>query len=293
MGKAGIENTKAKKKIINIVVNILTALILIFAFLIALSIITSSGKGYKSVFGNAYCKVLSQSMEGEFDKGDVISVKIINDEEKKNLKADVLDDNGNIVEAGDIITFWSAPGEVEGVDGARVLITHRIMLIKQDSVTGHIVYITYGLKTWDGKENKMHNGMPQTDSITRTADDIIGVYKKDAGAFGNFVIWVQGGTGFLICIVIPTILILIYCIVKVILNTLEYKKKKNVLDKEAMLAAAKDELREQIMREMAQNNSNTQGDLKDAVELEKSKDDTVSKPDEQTSQNENGTEKRK
>ena len=254
--EVGKEGKKAKRnKIINLAANIVTGVILIFAFLVALSVITSSGKGYKSVFGTAYCKVLSQSMEGEFDKGDVISVKIIDEEDKKNLKADVLDENGNLVQSGDIITFWSAPGEVAGTNGERVLITHRIMSIDVDAVTGQTIYRTYGMKTWDGKDNKMPNGMPQTDGIRRTADDIVGVYKRDAGAFGSFVIWVQGSTGFLVCIVIPAILILIYCIVKVVLSTVEYRKNKGVLDKEAMLAAAKEEMREQILRELAEKNS--------------------------------------
>ena len=131
------------KKVINIVVNVIVAIILVFVFILTLNIILSGDKGYTSIFGTAYVSVESNSMKGDkadnFQKGDLLKIKILDEEEKKNLQP------------GDVITFW----DNTIVDNQLVLNSHRIIKVEKQS-DGSVRYETKGDNNLDAGNHRRY-----------------------------------------------------------------------------------------------------------------------------------------
>jgi len=222
-------NTKTKK-IVNIIVNVVVVIILAFVLIITLSMIFSRGKGYTEMFGKTRIAVISDSMDGPkpegvdsskpagFKKGDLITVKILDGAEKRQL------------EVGDIITFY----QVE--NGERIINTHRIVSIKEFT-PGYYYYYTRGDNT------------PGQDPDQRTASDIIGKYTgQKIGGLGGVITFIRSSAGFFVFIVIPSFIIVAYFTVNLILTI---KKSK----KEAALQAAgvtdeKELMKQQLLQEL-------------------------------------------
>ena len=173
------------KKVINIVVNFIVAIILVFVFILTLNIILSGDKGYTSIFGTAYVSVESNSMKGDkadnFQKGDLLKIKILDEEEKKNLQP------------GDVITFW----DNTIVDNQLVLNSHRIIKVEKQS-DGSVRYETKG-------DNNLDADKMLIPDVT-----IVGIYEGKIGGLGNVVSWFHSSTGFFVCIVLPAFLIVAY-----------------------------------------------------------------------------------
>ena len=218
-------NKEKIKKVTNIVVTALCAIIFIFAVFTLIISLTSRSKGYTSFFGHAYLTVESYSMNGgkddSFTKGDLLKIKILSDDEKLAL------------DAGKIISFW----DTNIIKGQRAINTHRI--IDKQTIDGKLIYQTKG----DANENP--------DPWIST-DDIIGVYESKAEGGAKFIIWLNSKTGNLICVVIPSILLVMYCIYLVAASAYNYNKKKLVLAKEEM----KQELLKELSREKSDNQNN-------------------------------------
>lgn len=231
--KKGIKDMENKnnKKALGIVVNVIVIAILVLVGLITLSIILSTGKGYTNLFGNAYVAVQSDSMEGTdelyegayagyevkgFKKGDMIRVKILNDEQKKELQV------------GDVITFYQT------VQGERVLNTHRI--IEADYENGK--YTTKGDKAVvDGKD--------ATETVVYQS--IVGQYKGHRLAgLGNVSDFFHSSTGFFVCVVLPSMLIVAYFAVNLVVTVKSVKKSIVAKTKEEEEA----EMREKILQEL-------------------------------------------
>lgn len=107
------------KKLINGITSVLLILILLSTATIVISSKVSGGT--PKIMGNEILTVLSGSMEPTIMTGSIIAVKPVTD--TKSLKV------------GDVITFKS-------LDDPNILITHRIMEIKQEG--GKVSYITKG-----------------------------------------------------------------------------------------------------------------------------------------------------
>lgn len=210
------------RKIINIVVSTLSIIIACFALVLIVSTISSSKKGYTSIFGYAYFTVASGSMDvGEegFAENDIIYIKLLNEKQKADLKQ------------GDVVTFWDTIG------GKKELNTHRISrLVTLDD--GSVMYRTKGDANLD------------EDRFAHSAEDIQGIYKGKAIGFGSAIMWLQTKTGFLVSVLIPSILIVIYCLYLVIFNVIDFNKKKLVLAKEEMKEEMDGELRKKLKEEL-------------------------------------------
>lgn len=217
------------KKYTSYALNALTVIICLFAVLIAVSTITSKGKGYVNILGSAYYSVATGSMEGtnkdSFSKGDVIRVKLLNTEQKQKLKV------------GQVITFLDTTLRINGVPQPN---THRIVGVVE--VDGKIRYRTRG------------DANTEDDSVLRESKEVIGVYKSKANGLGKGLLWMQTKDGFLVSIVVPSGIILIYCFVMVILNIIAYNKRKIMLTAEEKQSNLESELeaklREKILKEM-------------------------------------------
>ena len=195
------------------VANIITIIICVFVLLFAIIALTKTSNGYNNVFGSTVLAVKTDSMDGDnkdsFKKGDLIVCKILKDEQKSELKVD------------DVITFYTL------IDGKRDLNTHRIIEI--DSVGGQITYVTKG-----------DNNTGQ-DDLSVAPSDVVAQYSYKIRSLGNIFLFLQDTTGFLIIIVIPSILALAYCVFLFVTNLRGYSKEKKAEEKE--------KLRQEILKE--------------------------------------------
>lgn len=208
------KNTK-KKKISGIVVNTIVIVILVFVCLIALSIILSAGKGYTNLFGSAYVSVQSDSMEGTdqlyegeyaaysvkgFKKGDLLRVRILNEEQGKTLQV------------GDVITFrQSISGKGD------ILNTHRVVEVTASGykTLGDKAKCDYEAALADYEKAKAEGRdavkptEPQPESVPYGA--VVGKYEghRIAG-LGKAVDFFHSSAGFFVCVVLPSFLIVAY-----------------------------------------------------------------------------------
>lgn len=235
MGAQGVGTKKQKAlKITSYVINVLSIIIMLFAVFIVITSLTSKDRGYTAYFNKAYVVVQSDSMAKDltkpdnFQKGDVIAFRLISDEEKANLKI------------GDVITFWDYH-----ISTTKELNTHRIVDIRE--VDGVKEYSTKG-------DNNVAPDVYQGEIVWRKASDIQGIYAGKSSFVGKILTYLQSRTGFAIFIVVPCVLIMIYCIVIVVLNLMKFSREKAVIQHEDNVDALKAELKAQLLKEMAEQN---------------------------------------
>lgn len=215
------------KKILNIVVDVVVGIILVFVLIIAISSITSKAKGYNgytAFFGKAYVAVASDSMKGDgednFEKGDLISIKLLSEEEAKNLKV------------GDIITFET----LEIVDDTRVLNTHRIVEIPENAT----YYVTHG------------DNNPESSTEKVFFDEVVGIYEGKASGIGHVFLFMNSTWGFFVCVVVPSLLVVVYFAINLVLVIVKEKKAQTAVAEQAeaqRLADEKERMRREILAE--------------------------------------------
>ncbi len=245
------------KKILDIVIDVVCAIVLIFAVMLTVSAVRSKAKGYNGyteVFGSAYVAVASESMnapkpttvpEGKpagFAKGDLIAVKTLDEGAAASL------------EVGDIVTFKTR----EIVEGKWVLNTHRIIEIQTDAQGKALSYTTHG--------DAVREGLNETVAVS----EVIGVYTGKAPGIGHVFLFMSSSAGFFVCIVLPTLLVVAYCVVNLIL-VIKKEKKTQTAEAEVQAAAEKEalleEARKQVLAEMeAQKNAEASGEPADSDE---------------------------
>lgn len=230
------------KKIINIVVNVVCGVILIFVLILAISMISSKRKNYGNyteIFGKAYLAVESDSMSsqidndnkvgyGNFTKGDLITVKILKDSSaKKSLKE------------GDIITFRTP----NIVSGKWVLNTHRIIAVQD--VGDDIVYVTRG----------DHNPATMTEIVE--SDLVIGKFIGAKSGAGKIVSFMGSSTGFFVFVVLPTFIIVAIAASNLVVVILKEKKAQTAVVEKAqqeVLADERERIRQELLAEMQMQN---------------------------------------
>ena len=221
------------KKVLNVLGNIVVTLIMIFAVIMTVAIVSSSfGKKAKlpNLFGYALLSVQTDSMEGEngFFVGDLIVDKLVDEEQANNLKV------------GDVITFIRSMGDEQYLE------THRIVEHQSDKPTlpseivdgvwmreGRRYYTTQG-------DNEMLADRTQLNTIEYTSQfNIIGVWTgirvPKLGAVMDFL---QSSLGFMLCVVLPVALFFMYQLYIFIMTLSRHQKEKaiaEVADKEAEL----------------------------------------------------------
>lgn len=217
------------KRIINIVVDVVVAVVLAFALFLAICTITSKKKGYDQyteIFGTAYLGVASESMEPTFKSGDLIKIKTISASEASKLKE------------GDIITFKDR----FIVNGKYKLNSHRIVAIGTDS--DGLYFTTRG------------DNNPENMTETVRSYEIVGVYQGKASGVGNIFLFMSTSAGFFVCVVLPTLLIVVYCAVNLILVIRKEKKVQTI----AAVQEKEDErerIRQELLAEMQANSAET------------------------------------
>ena len=206
---------KAVKKIINIFIDIVVVVILLFSMLILIMSLTSRSSGVPNLFGVAPITVASDSMEDTLMVNDLIFCEVRTDY--------VYDDYA----VGDIVTFN------QEIEGETRFNTHRIVEVVEDN--GITYYKTQG-------DNKDTNPVP--DEKLKTANDIVAKYTGNKiGGVGAFFSFIRTQLGFFLVILLPMILFFVYEAVRVIMNIIAYNKEKAA--EEAAAAVANSELTEE------------------------------------------------
>lgn len=195
------------KKVLDITTKVLTYILTAFSvFMMVFTIVTVTtvDKNERNIFGYRFYIVKTDSMsksennadlDVHFNAGDIIIVKNVAD--KKSL------------EAGDIITFISTNEE-----SYFETITHMIRDKFYDKEGKFAGYITYGTNTGVNDEAPVEFGY------------IVGKYAGKLPAVGQFFAFVKSTPGYIVCILVPFLLLILYNGVNVIRLFKQYRAEQ-------------------------------------------------------------------
>ena len=197
------------KKISNIALKVITWLhvaFTVFMTVFTFVTVTTVDKNERSIFGVKFYIVKTDSMsksdknadlDVHFDAGDIILIKNIDNSEKLTLKA------------GDIIAFMSTNTESYGET-----VTHMIREVKTNSEGRVIGYVTYGTNTGVDDETLVEPAY------------VFGSYKGKLPGVGNFFAFVKTVPGYIVCILVPFLLLILYNGMNVIRLFRKYRKEQ-------------------------------------------------------------------
>ena len=220
------------KKALNVVLNVVTILIVafsVFMMIFTVFTVTTVDKNDRDIFGIRFYIVQTDSMsksdknadlDVHFDAGDIILVKDIKDK--------------RALEPGDIISFISVNPDSYGET-----ITHMIKSVikNEDDVT--VGYNTYGTHTGTEDAKPVELGY------------IIGEYAGKLPGVGKFFAFVKSTPGYIVCILLPFLLLILYNGVNCIRLFRQYKREQNAeIEAERAQIAVEREQNAQMFREL-------------------------------------------
>ena len=175
------------KKALNIIKNILVWLMVALAVcMMVFTIVTVNtfDRSDRSLFGFKAFIVLSDSMsKTDFDAGDLVLVKEV---------------DPSTLKEGDIIAYTS-----QNTSNYGETVTHKIRKLTTDA-SGELGFITYGTTT------------DTDDETVVTYPYVLGKYKTNIPKVGRFFMFLKTTPGYIVCILIPFLLLIlmqgIHCI---------------------------------------------------------------------------------
>ena len=194
------------KKIASVARKVLTILLIVFTLAMMAFTIFSAitfDRNERGLFGYGFYIVQSESMEINkddemaelnihginFAKGDLIFVKRLSDEKKKALNV------------GDVITFTSTNTDASFGQTVTHLIREVVKVKDKDTGAEEVIgYKTVGTS----------NGMIAKDEATVYLNHIYGQYKGQLPIVGRFFAFMKTTPGYIVCILIPFLLLIIY-----------------------------------------------------------------------------------
>ena len=195
------------KKISNIALKVITWLLVAFTvFMTVFTIVTVTtvDKNERSVFGFRFYIVKTDSMsksdknahmDVHFNAGDIVIIKTVDDPTK--------------LQAGEIISFMSTNTESYGET-----VTHMIREVKTNSEGRVIGYVTYGTNTGVDDETLVEPAY------------VFGSYNGKLPGVGNFFAFVKTVPGYIVCILVPFLLLILYNGMNVIRLFRKYRKEQ-------------------------------------------------------------------
>lgn len=213
------------KKVIGILGKILLwALVAFTVFIMIFTIITVTtvDKNDRSLFGIKFYIVQTDSMslsennadmDVHFNAGDIVLIGGVEDPKA--------------LEPGDIIAFLSTNSVSYGET-----VTHMIREVKKTDDGRVLGYVTYGTNTGTNDEALVE------------PEYVLGEYVGKLPGVGNFFAFVKSTPGYIVCILVPFVLLILYNGINVIRLFRRYKKEQT---------AAMDAEKEAIAKERAQN----------------------------------------
>ena len=195
------------KKILNIALKVVTWLLVaftVFMMIFTIVTVTTVDKNDRSIFGVKFYIVRTDSMslsennkdmDVHFNAGDIVIIKNV--------------ENPKEMQAGDVIAFMSTNSESYGET-----VTHMIREVKQSEDGKVLGYVTYGTNTGTDDEALVE------------PEYILGVYSGKLPALGNFFAFVKSTPGYIVCILVPFLLLILYNGVNVIRLFRKYKREQ-------------------------------------------------------------------
>ena len=212
---------KKSNKVLDIIKRILVIIVVVFAVFVMIFTIVSVNtfdSNERSIFGYKIYVVLSDSMEPEFSSGSLVLSQNVDDVNK--------------LEVGDIITF--VPNVRE--EGADKTVTHRIVAINKDK-DGHPLFNTKG------------DNVTIQDEAAVGYMQVLGQYKTSIPYLGYFFNFLHTTPGYIVCIVIPFMILILYTGVRTIVLFRKYKDEQNEGIREERAALEKERTENEKMLE--------------------------------------------
>jgi len=198
---------KLTKYILNIAVKIVTWLLVaftVFMMIFTVFTVTTVDKNDRDIFGAKFYIVQTDSMsksdknadmDVHFNAGDIIIIKNVKDPRS--------------LQAGDIIAFISTNSVSYGET-----VTHMIREVKTTEDGRVLGYVTFGTNT------------DTNDEALVEPEYILGSYAGKLPQVGNFFAFVKSTPGYIICILVPFLLLILYNGVNVIRLFRRYKREQ-------------------------------------------------------------------
>lgn len=168
------------KKTLNAIKNVFVWLMVILAVCMMIFTVISAntfGRNDRSLFGYKFFIVLSDSMsKTDFDAGDLVLVKEV---------------DPSTLKEGDIIAYTSQNSQNFGET-----VTHKIRKLTTDA-NGEAGFITYGTTT------------DTDDETVVTYPYVLGKYKMNIPKVGKFFMFLKTTPGYIVCILIPFLLLIL------------------------------------------------------------------------------------
>ncbi len=220
------------KKVFNILLKVFSWLLIVFTvFMMVFTIFTVStvDRNDRSIFGVKFYIVQTDSMsksennadlDVHFNAGDIVIIKNVKEPTK--------------LEVGDVISFISMNSESYGKT-----ITHMIREVKKSNDGKVIGYVTYGTNT----------GV--SDEAVVEPSYILGQYAGKLPALGNFFAFVKTTPGYIVCILVPFVLLILYNGINVVRLFRKYRREQaEIMEAEKASIAAERQKNEEMMREL-------------------------------------------
>ena len=230
------------KKVLNITSNVLLYLFIGICIVGVILTITSKkdSDGTATIFGRQMRIVISPSME-KCDETDVSGFEIKDIPVKSMIFIEVVPENPAEAEkwysdlhVGDVLTF-------KYVYTRQETITHRITSIKEKDSGGYIIELT--------GDNKSSDSTTLTQTIdtsqTNSPEYIIGKVTGQSYVLGLFISTLRSPLGLILIVILPSLIIMTFEIIKVVKLLTEDKKKKEQEEKEKQQNEL-DELRKRL-----------------------------------------------
>lgn len=195
------------KKILNIALKVVTWLLVaftVFMMIFTVVTVTTVDRNDRSIFGVKFYIVQTDSMslsennkdmDVHFNAGDIVIIKNVKDPTK--------------LQAGDVIAFLSTNSVSYGET-----VTHMIREVKRDEDGKVLGYVTYGTNTGTDDEALVE------------PEYVLGVYSGKLPGVGNFFAFVKSTPGYIVCILVPFLLLILYNGVNVIRLFRKYKREQ-------------------------------------------------------------------
>ena len=246
------------KKILDVSLKVVTWLLIAFTvFMMVFTVftVTTVDKNERDIFGVKFYIVQTDSMSKSennadmkvhFNAGDIILIK--------NVK------NKYALNEGDIVAFISTNSESYGKT-----ITHMIRSVERNDEGKVIGYVTYGTNTGTDDESLAE------------PEYILGKYSGKLPGVGRFFAFVKSTPGYIVCILVPFLLLILYNGANVIRLFRRYKKEQNaIMDAEKAEIAREREENQRMMAELLE----LKAQLEKQKEESSAKDETIKKDDE-------------
>ena len=220
------------KKILSVSIRIISFLLVIFTVFVMIFTIASAttiDRNDRNIFGAKFYIVKTDSMslsennkdmEVHFNAGDIILITNVKDP--------------TALQPGDIIAFMSTNNESYGQT-----VTHMIREAKLTADGRLLGYVTFGTNTNTNDEALVEPSY------------VLGQYSGKLPALGHFFAFMKTTPGYIICILIPFLLLIIYNGVNVIRLFRKYRKEQmHEMETEKAQIAEERAKTEDMMREL-------------------------------------------